>query len=261
MKRFICQQSIVHFEKLLGETDDPTLRRTLDSLLATAKRELALLEADERGADAGPRRGQPADAAAIRQEFLSDFDKSPHPYMLIDPGPGLRIIDINAAYAAATFTVRDQIAGKSLFEIFPDNPDDAMADGVSNLYASLSIVARTGRPHAMAIQRYDVRDPEGIFVERHWQPVNTLTTGPGGWCFSCTTPKTLPIRRCVEDDSAADRGPFRFRRPAAFRWRCSRSAPSRKRGKRSRGARSPRQKSRTTRMESGAARSCRSGGT
>jgi len=173
MKRFICQQNIVHFEKLLGETDDPTLRRTLDSLLATAKRELALLEANERGADAGPHRGRAADAAAIRQEFLSDFDKSPHPYMLIDPGPGLRIIDINAAYAAATFTVRDQIAGKSLFEVFPDNPDDAMADGVSNLYASLSIVAQTGRPHAMAIQRYDVRDPDGIFVERHWQPVNT----------------------------------------------------------------------------------------
>jgi len=25
----------------------------------------------------------------------------------------------------------------------------------------------------MAVQRYDVRDPNGTFVERHWQPVNT----------------------------------------------------------------------------------------
>jgi hypothetical protein len=29
--------------------------------------------------------------------------------MLLDPGPGLHIIDINAAYAAATFTARDAI--------------------------------------------------------------------------------------------------------------------------------------------------------
>jgi hypothetical protein len=25
----------------------------------------------------------------------------------------------------------------------------------------------------MAIQRYDIRDPSGEFVERHWQPINT----------------------------------------------------------------------------------------
>jgi hypothetical protein len=65
------------------------------------------------------------------------------------------------------------VVGKSLFEIFPDNPDDALADGVSNLYASLRIVARTGKPHAMAIQRYDIRNPNGDFIERHWQPINT----------------------------------------------------------------------------------------
>jgi hypothetical protein len=181
MKRFICEQNVVHFEKLLAETSDPTLRRTLNGLLATAKRELALLDADQRATDQSPsghRRGQASDASVIREFFLSDFDKSPHPYMLIDPGPGLRIIDVNAAYAAVTFTRRDVITGKSLFEVFPDNPDDALADGVSNLYALLSTVARTGRPHAMAIQRYDVRDSGGIFVERHWQPINTPAAMP-----------------------------------------------------------------------------------
>ena len=93
--------------------------------------------------------------------------------MLLDPGPGLHIVDINGAYAEATFIARSEVVGKSLFEIFPDNPDDALADGVSNLYASLRIVAQTGQPHAMAIQRYDIRDPKGEFVERHWQPINT----------------------------------------------------------------------------------------
>jgi hypothetical protein len=25
----------------------------------------------------------------------------------------------------------------------------------------------------MAVQRYDIRDPQGQFIERHWQPINS----------------------------------------------------------------------------------------
>jgi PAS domain-containing protein len=176
MKKFICEQNIAHFQKLLSETTDATLQRTLRSLLSSAKRELAILNSTRSGADALPfehHRRRLVDAQAVRQQFQSEFDGSPHPYMLLDPGPGLHIVDINGAYAEATFITRGDVVGKSLFEIFPDNPDDALADGVSNLYASLRIVAQTSQPHAMAIQRYDIRDPKGEFVERHWQPINT----------------------------------------------------------------------------------------
>ncbi len=176
MKRFICEQNVVHFQKLLDEANDATLQHTLQSLLASARRELAMLDSAQSGADASPldqRRRQMVDAASLRQQFQSEFDGSSHPYMLLDPGPGLQIVDINGAYAAATLTDRAQVVGRSLFEIFPDNPDDPLADGVSNLYTSLKIVAKTGRAHAMAVQRYDIRDPSGAFVERHWQPVNT----------------------------------------------------------------------------------------
>jgi|GEM_PF-3220137 len=54
-----------------------------------------------------------------------------------------------------------------------DNPDVDAADGVANLYASLRTAAETRRPHRMAVQRYDVRNQAGEFVERHWQPINT----------------------------------------------------------------------------------------
>jgi PAS domain-containing protein len=117
---------------------------------------MALLEAERQGAQhtpLTPPRRKAADGTAIREQFLSDFDASPHPYMLLDPGPGLQIIDINAAYATATFTDRDSVIGRSLFDVFPDNPDDPLADGVSNLYASLRMVAQTERAHAMAVQR------------------------------------------------------------------------------------------------------------
>jgi PAS domain-containing protein len=113
------------------------------------------------------------DPAAIKEHLQPEFDASAHPYMLIDPGPGLKIVDINDAYAKATFINRNDVVGKSLFDIFPDNPEDALADGVSNLFSSLATVAQTGKPHAMPIQRYDIRDPNGEFVRRHWQPINT----------------------------------------------------------------------------------------
>ncbi len=108
----------------------------------------------------------------MRDQLQTEFDGAPHPYMLLDPGPGLPIVDINDAYAAATLIVRSEVVGKSLFEVFPDNPADPAADGVSNLFASLKAVALTGEPHAMAIQRYDIRTPDGAFVERHWLPIN-----------------------------------------------------------------------------------------
>jgi PAS domain-containing protein len=176
MQRFVCEQNIAHFQRLLSETTDETQRRTLQSLLSSAKRELAILQSTLSGADALPfehRRRQLVDARTVRQQFQAEFDGSPHPYMLLDPGPGLQIVDINDAYAAATLISRSDVVGKSLFEVFPDNPDDALADGVSNLYASLRIVAQTGQAHAMAVQRYDIRNPDGEFIERHWQPINT----------------------------------------------------------------------------------------
>jgi len=175
LERFVRQQNVAHFEKLLASADDPTTRRTLEVLLASARRALALLDSAERGADVTPvelQRRAAADAPSAREQLRADFEASPHPYMLLDPGPGLPIVDVNDAYAAATLIVRDEVVGKSLFEVFPDNPADPAADGVSNLFASLKAVALTGEPHAMAIQRYDIRTPDGDFVERHWLPIN-----------------------------------------------------------------------------------------
>jgi hypothetical protein len=60
-----------------------------------------------------------------------------------------------------------------MFSVFPDNPDDPLADGVNNLYTSLCRAAETGQAHKMMVQHYDIRDLNGKFVERYWQPVNT----------------------------------------------------------------------------------------
>ena len=149
---------------------------TIRKLLATAERQLALLEAERRGATGMPTVIGTSGKFETRDQLaqlrkIFEADKRPH--LIVDPRPGLHIVDINDSYAAATMTSRLRIAGERLFDIFPDNPEDLSADGVSNLMKSLHTAAESGRPHAMKVQRYDVRDTAGRFVEKYWQPVNT----------------------------------------------------------------------------------------
>ncbi|WP_246755670.1 hypothetical protein [Bradyrhizobium sp. CCBAU 53338] len=54
MQRFVCEQNIVHFERLLNEATDTTVQHTVRALLASAKRQLALLNSAASGADTTP---------------------------------------------------------------------------------------------------------------------------------------------------------------------------------------------------------------
>jgi len=87
--------------------------------------------------------------------------------------PDFTITAVSDAYLQATLTRREQIVGRHLFAVFPDNPDDPNADGVANLRRSLERVLETRMPDAMAMQKYDVPRPDGTgFEERYWSPSN-----------------------------------------------------------------------------------------
>jgi hypothetical protein len=80
-------------------------------------------------------------------------------------------------------TRREEILGRGIFEVFPDNPDDPGATGVANLSASLDRVVRHRVPDAMAVQKYDVQRPTGDgggFEVRYWSPLNTPVLGSDG---------------------------------------------------------------------------------
>jgi len=109
------------------------------------------------------------------------FDGAPGLYLVLDPL--LRIVAVNEAYARATKTRREDILGKVIFEVFPDNPDDPAAEGVRNLRASLMRVLQTAQPDAMPVQKYDIRKPleeGGGFESRFWSPLNTPVRGADG---------------------------------------------------------------------------------
>ena len=98
------------------------------------------------------------------------YDSVPHPYLLL--APDFVILEANRAYLGATMTELGQIARQPMFDIFPDNPGDPSADGVRNLTVSFNRVLDTKLADNMALQRYDMRRPNGSWEERYWKSLN-----------------------------------------------------------------------------------------
>jgi PAS domain S-box-containing protein len=111
-------------------------------------------------------------------DFQALFEGAPNLYLVLTPD--LRIVAASDAYCRATVTVREQILGRGLFDVFPDNPTGT---GVSNLRASLERVLSLRLPDPMALQKYDMPRPAsegGGFEERYWSPLNTPTLNDDG---------------------------------------------------------------------------------
>ncbi len=133
---------------------------------------------------------------ALEPDFRLLFQAVPTPSLILEPD--FRIAAVNDAYLRATKTVREEILGRPLFEVFPDNPDEPDASGVRNLSASLHRVLRNQAPDAMAVQKYDIPlhgEREGEFELRYWQPLNTPVFNGAG--------QLVYIIHQVEDVTAA----------------------------------------------------------
>ncbi|RZI43349.1 bifunctional diguanylate cyclase/phosphodiesterase [Herbaspirillum sp. HC18] len=105
------------------------------------------------------------------------FASSPAGGYLLTPTPEATILAVNDAFLKAASCRREHLVGKSLFEVFPENPDDLEDTGVEALRASLARVVATGEPETLHAQRYPipVTGPDGKvrYEERFWCAVNT----------------------------------------------------------------------------------------
>jgi protein-histidine pros-kinase len=115
------------------------------------------------------------DLRRSRAVLQSLFESLPTLFLILTPD--LAIVSVSDAYLEATMTKRENLIGRNIFEIFPDNPDDPATKGVSKLHASFKRVLETGAPDTMAIQKYDIRRPDGTFEERYWSPINSPVLG------------------------------------------------------------------------------------
>jgi PAS domain S-box-containing protein len=118
------------------------------------------------------------DESAI--DYAAAFQALPGMVALLTPD--LVFADVNDEFLRTSGRRREQVIGRRLFDVFPENPNDAAATGMRDLEASLRRVLTTGERDAMALQRYDVEDPErpGHWQERYWSPCNAPVFGPDG---------------------------------------------------------------------------------
>lgn len=120
-------------------------------------------------------------------DYRSLFVSAPGMYLVLLPDENFTIVEVSNSYAKATMTKREEIVGRGLFDVFPDNPEDLKATGVNNLRASLNRVIKTKAPDTMAVQKYDLPLPAskgGGFEERYWSPTNTPVQDSNGRFFA-----------------------------------------------------------------------------
>jgi PAS domain-containing protein len=112
-------------------------------------------------------------------DFMAIFEKAPGLCLVMDAS--FVILAQNDAHASATMTKRSETVGRLLFEVFPDNPNDSGADGISLLRASLLNVLQTRRPDTIPELKFDIERPQGGFEVRYWSVTNTPVLGEDGF--------------------------------------------------------------------------------
>lgn len=122
------------------------------------------------------------------------FDRLPAVCLVLDGS--FTIIAQNEAHRRATHTRREEVIGRHLFEVFPDNPNDLSAEGLSTFRASLLRVLKTRAPDRLRRLKYDIenrRPGAAGYEERYWDILNIPILGDDGyvkWILNTATDVT-----------------------------------------------------------------------
>jgi len=103
------------------------------------------------------------------------FEALPNLNLILSADQDFIMLAASDARLRATNARREDCIGRSIFEVFGNNPDEPSAFGAGALRASLERVLRTRSPDCMAITKYDIPRPAaegGGFEVRYWKPLN-----------------------------------------------------------------------------------------
>ena len=109
-------------------------------------------------------------------DFHRLFETVPGPYIVLTPD--LKVVAVTDEYLRATFVKREDLVGRCIFDVFPDNPADGEAHQAAEMRASFQRVLATGEADELPLIKYDVQRPleaGGGFIEKYWR----LVTVPG----------------------------------------------------------------------------------
>jgi PAS domain-containing protein len=129
------------------------------------------------------------------------FSALPVSAYLLAPTADATVLAVNDAFLTNSTLRREEMVGRSLFEIFPHNPNDLEDTGVEALRRSLMQVIEIGTQTALALQRFPLwvsaQGGTRRYEERYWRAVNTPIFDAEGAMTS--------ILHTTEDATAAHR--------------------------------------------------------
>ena len=116
-----------------------------------------------------------------RIDFQALFEHSPNAYMLLDRE--LRYVAANAAYLRETASRLEDLVGRRVLDVFPNDPGDPENSSATLVRQSLERVVATGQPDFIALVPYRVpafKDGQRIVEERFWSATHTPIRGADG---------------------------------------------------------------------------------
>ena len=104
---------------------------------------------------------------APKPDFQTRFATLPRAYLVFTPD--LLIVDANDAYLKTTMTRREDILGRNVFHVFPENPQAPKSSAMA-LRSSIQLTIETRSLHTLWRQRYDVprKVEHGVVYEERY---------------------------------------------------------------------------------------------
>ena len=114
-------------------------------------------------------------------DFRAAFEALPGNFLVLQPDPPhFTIITVSDELLRITHRERPHVTGKSVFEVYPENPETIADHGPSGLRCSLENVIKYKKQELVPTIRYDVSNASGVYEERYWSVCCKPVLSPDG---------------------------------------------------------------------------------
>ena len=134
------------------------------------------------------------------KDYKNIFKILPIPCLLLEAKDGYFFIkDANESYLKVTEKIREELLGKIIPDVFPENPEQ-LGNDWKEVHNSLNRALISGKPERIDNLRYDMLIP-GLneFEERYWQvesiPILDEITGFVNFILYIALDKTLEFQK------------------------------------------------------------------
>jgi signal transduction histidine kinase/ActR/RegA family two-component response regulator len=140
------------------------------------------------------------DSSAPSPDYRQLFESIPGLYLILAPDAAFTVIAVSDSHLRATHTRREEVVGRGVFDVFPENPADLRSGSATSLRSSLERARELRTADTMAALKYDIRRPDcegGGFEERYWRVTNSPVVAPQGtvqYIINCAEDVTEIVR-------------------------------------------------------------------